>query len=137
MKVYFFSLPPAARGDSFCKNRPPWTPSQKLLIKGGHSLHPGRIFMQPMNAFGSFKVRRLKRRPKASIPLLYANSNSLYDILHFAAFSAGSIQLKKPSVGPKGLIGPPCQGVEITGFLWYDSLLKGSTPMMNILKFRS
>ena len=25
-------LPPAARGDSFCKNRPPWTPLQKLLI---------------------------------------------------------------------------------------------------------
>jgi hypothetical protein len=26
------SLPPAARGGSFCKNRPPWTPLQKLLI---------------------------------------------------------------------------------------------------------
>jgi hypothetical protein len=27
---------------------------QKLFIKGGHSLQPGRIFMQTMTAFGSF-----------------------------------------------------------------------------------
>ena len=48
---------------------------------------------------------------KASIPFLYTNSNELYNIRHFDAFSATSIQLKKPSVGPKGLIGPPCHGV--------------------------
>ena len=47
-------LPSATRGDSFRENRPPWTPLQKLLIKGGHSLQPGRIFMQTMTAFGSF-----------------------------------------------------------------------------------
>ena len=57
-----------------------------------------------------FKVRRLKRRSKASIPFLYTNSNVLSNIRNFDAFSAGVIHLKKPSVGPKGLIGPPCHG---------------------------
>jgi len=52
------------------------------------------------------KVRRLK----ASIPLLRTNSSVLYSIQHFTAFSAVSVQLKKPSGGPKGLIGPPCHG---------------------------
>ena len=47
---------------------------------------------------------------KASIPYVHTNSHRLYDILHFTAFAAGSVQLKKPSVGPKGLIGPPCHG---------------------------
>jgi len=95
-------------------NRPrlPASPPQKLLIKGGHGLQPERIFMQTMTAFGSFKIRRLIRRLKASIPYVHTNSNRLYYILHFAAFSAGSIQLKKPSGGPKGLIGPPCHGVK-------------------------
>jgi hypothetical protein len=50
------------------------------------------------------------RRLKASIPLLYANSNEIYDIQHIAAFSAGVIHLKKPSGGPKSLIGSPCHG---------------------------
>jgi hypothetical protein len=68
--------------------------------------------MQTMTAFGSFKVRRLKRRLKASIPFLYATSNELYNIRYFDAFAAGSVQLKKPSGGPKGLIGPSCHGVE-------------------------
>jgi hypothetical protein len=49
-------------------------------------------------------------RLKASIPFLCANSNELYDIRHLAAFSEGVIHLKKPSGGPKGLIGPPCHG---------------------------
>jgi hypothetical protein len=104
-------LPPAARGALFEKTAP-LDPPQKLLIKGGHSLQPERIFRQTMTAFDSFKVRRLKRRMKASIPFLYANSNELYDIRPFDAFVAGSIQLKKPSGGPKGLIGPPCHGVD-------------------------
>jgi hypothetical protein len=30
----------------------PWTPLQKLLIKGGHGLQPGRTLMQIMTAFG-------------------------------------------------------------------------------------
>jgi len=52
------------------------------------------------------KVKRLK----ASIPFFYANSNTLYDFRHFYAFTAGLVHLKKPSGGPKGLIGPPCHG---------------------------
>jgi hypothetical protein len=59
------------------------------------------------------KVRSTKMRLKASIPLLHTNSNELDNIPHIAAFSAGSIQLKKPSVGPKGLIGPPCHGAPV------------------------
>jgi hypothetical protein len=43
---------------------------QKLLNKGGHSLQPERILMQTMTAFGSFKVRRLKKILKASIPIV-------------------------------------------------------------------
>jgi len=86
-------------------------PPQKLLIKGSHSLQSGRIFMQTMTAFGSFKVRRLKRRLKASIPFLQTNTNGLYNILHLVACSANSVQSKKPSGGPKGLIGTPCHGV--------------------------
>jgi hypothetical protein len=38
---------------------------------------------------------------KASIPFLHANSNALYDFLYLAAFSAGSVHLKKPSRWPK------------------------------------
>jgi hypothetical protein len=41
---------------------------------------------------------------------LYENSNALYDDQHFDGFSADPIHLKKPSGGPKGLIGPPCHG---------------------------
>jgi hypothetical protein len=56
------------------------------------------------------KVRSAKMRLKASIPFSYANYNDLYNIGHFYALTTGSIHLKKPSVGPKGLIGPPCHG---------------------------
>jgi len=65
------------------------------------------------------KLRRLEdkklRRLKASKPFLHNNYNALYDYLHFAAFSVDSIHLKKPSVGPKGLIGPPCHGAPGAG----------------------
>jgi hypothetical protein len=37
-------MPPAARGGDFLKTRPPWTPLQKLFIKGGHGLHLERIY---------------------------------------------------------------------------------------------
>jgi hypothetical protein len=57
------------------------------------------------------KVRTLKVSLKASKPFLQENSNALYDHQHIDAFSADSVQLKKPSGGPKGLIGPPCHGV--------------------------
>jgi hypothetical protein len=56
------------------------------------------------------KVRRLKRRLKASIPGMQTTFYQLHDIRHFTAFTAGLVQLKKPSGGPKGLIGPPCHG---------------------------
>ena len=107
MKIF---MPSATRGALFEKIAP-LDPPQKLLIKGGHSLQPKRIFMQTMTAFGSFKVRRLNRRSKASIPGMQATYHLLHNIRHFDAFSSGAIHLKKPSVGPKGLIGPPCHGV--------------------------
>ena len=50
------------------------------------------------------------RRLKASISFLYTNSNEFYNIPQFDAFTVGPIHLKKPSGGPKGLIGPPCHG---------------------------
>jgi hypothetical protein len=56
------------------------------------------------------KVRSSKKRLKASKPCDKANFNELFNIPHFVAFSADSIHLKKPSGGPKGLIGPPCHG---------------------------
>jgi hypothetical protein len=40
------------------------------------------------------------RRLKASKPFLHANSNALCDNPLFNAFAAGSVHLKKPSVGP-------------------------------------
>jgi hypothetical protein len=106
-------LPPAARGALFEKTAPldAVKHPQKLFIKGGHSLHPERIFMQTMTAFGLFKARGIIRIMKASIPCVQATFHQLYDIRHFDAFTAGSVQLKKPSGGPKGLIGPPCHGV--------------------------
>jgi hypothetical protein len=41
---------------------------------------------------------------------LYANSNELNCIRFFTTFAASPDYLKKPSGGPKGLIGPPCHG---------------------------
>jgi hypothetical protein len=59
---------------------------------------------------GSSGKRKKLRRLKASKPFPYANSEALNDYRHSAAFAANSVQLKKPSGGPKGLIGPPCHG---------------------------
>jgi hypothetical protein len=67
--------------------------------------------MKSITALGLFKVTRLKRRLKASIPGVQATFHQLHDIRHIDAFTAGSVHLKKPSGGPKGLIGPPCHGV--------------------------
>jgi hypothetical protein len=63
------------------------------------------------------KVGSSKMRLKASKPFLYTDSNELYNNRHFDAFSADSVHLKNPSVGPKGLIGPPCHGVNIFLFV--------------------
>jgi hypothetical protein len=56
------------------------------------------------------KVRTSKVRLKASKQSLSTNSHELNNIRHFNEFATGSVHLKKPSVGPKGLIGPPCHG---------------------------
>ena len=48
------------------------------------------------------KVRTLKMSLKASIPVLYANFNALYDFQQFTAISADSVHLKKPSGWPEG-----------------------------------
>ena len=52
---------------------------------------------------------------KASKPCLHANSNVSYSQRQFVAFSTDSVQLKKPSGGPEGLIGPPCHGAHGRG----------------------
>jgi len=57
------------------------------------------------------KVRSLKMILKASKPCVSANSHELHNNRHFEVFTADTIHSKKPSVGPKGLIGPPCHGV--------------------------
>jgi len=54
-------------------------------------------------------------RLKASIPSVQATFHQLHNLLHFAAFTAGSVHLKKPSGGPKGLIGSPCHGALAAG----------------------
>jgi activator of 2-hydroxyglutaryl-CoA dehydratase/predicted nucleotide-binding protein (sugar kinase/HSP70/actin superfamily) len=56
------------------------------------------------------KLRSSKRRLKASKHSLNTNSNALYGFRQPEALSSDSIQSKKPSGGPKGLIGPPCHG---------------------------
>jgi len=71
MNYYKNILPSATRGALFEKTAP-LDPPQKLLIKGGHGLQPERTFRQTMTAFGSFEVRGLKRRLKASIPCVRA-----------------------------------------------------------------
>jgi hypothetical protein len=102
-----FRASSAARGALFEKTAP-LDPPQKLLIKGGHCLQTESLSMQTITAFGLFIVRRLKRGLKTSIHFVDRNFSGLLDILYFTAFAAGSIQLKKSSVGPKGLIGPTC-----------------------------
>jgi hypothetical protein len=60
-------VPPAARGALFEKIAP-LDPPQKLLIKAV-MVCSVKESMQTMTALGSFEVRKLKRRMKASIPL--------------------------------------------------------------------
>jgi hypothetical protein len=61
------------------------------------------------------KGKIVQIRMKASIPYVHANSNKSYDIRYLNACAVGSIQLKKPLGGPKGLIGPPCHGALAAG----------------------
>jgi hypothetical protein len=96
-----FFLPPAARGALFEKTAP-LDPRQKLFIKGDHSLQPGRIFMQTMTAFDSFKVRMLKRRLKASIPSVQATFHQLHDISAFYCICCQYDSFKEAFRRPKG-----------------------------------
>jgi hypothetical protein len=52
---------------------------------------------------------------KASIPGVQTTFLKSLNIRHFDAFTAISVHLKKPSGGPKGLIGPPCHGALAVG----------------------
>jgi hypothetical protein len=63
-----------------------------------------------VSAVSNLHMLNEHRGLKASIPCLQANSNALYDYRHFDAIAAGTVHLKKPSGGPKGLIGSPCPG---------------------------
>jgi hypothetical protein len=125
-----FLLPPAARG-SF--EKPPLSVKhpQNFLLKVVSAIicRPSSallsfyllIFFYALTAFGLFKVKSFKRRLKASIPNVQANSYAIHDFRRFAAFPAGSIHLKKPSGGPKGLIGPPCHGgLELNSKIWHN-----------------
>jgi hypothetical protein len=47
------------------------------------------------------------RRLKASKPGAQTTFFESHNIQNFAAFSDNAVQSKKPSGGPKGLIGPP------------------------------
>jgi hypothetical protein len=62
------------------------------------------------------------RRLKASIPLLYTNSNELSIIRHFDVFTSCAIHLKKPSGGPKGLLVPHAMGL----FSFFNQLSRDS-----------
>jgi hypothetical protein len=57
--------------------------------------------------------RRLKKRLKASKPGLRATFDVFHSIHYFMSHSNVSVQVKKPSGGPKGLIGPPCHGAPL------------------------
>jgi hypothetical protein len=75
-------------------------PPQKLLIKAVMVYNLEKS-MQTITAFGFFKVIRLKRRVKASIPFVYTTSHRLYNILHYVAFPAvgGILSCRRVEVG--------------------------------------
>ena len=82
----------------------------KKFLRGGLNQWVSESVGQWVSGSLDQKVRSSKTRLKASKPCLSANSHESYNNRHFDAFSADSVHLKKPSVGPKGLIGPPCHG---------------------------
>jgi len=85
------------------------TINQKLLWEGLNQW-VSRSVGQKVRKLEGEKVRSLKVRLKASKPRVPENSYELHNIRHFDVVAAGTVHLKKPSVGPKGLIGPPCHG---------------------------
>jgi hypothetical protein len=68
--------------------------------------------MQTITALGSFKARRIIRRLKASITSVQKTFHRLHDNCHFDAFAVGSVQLKKSSGGPNGLLVPHAMGMK-------------------------
>jgi hypothetical protein len=65
---------------------------------------------------------RFKTILKASIPGVQATFHQLHHIRHFNAFAAVSVQLKKPSGGPKGLSVPHAMGLTFH-FFFDDSFV--------------
>jgi hypothetical protein len=63
---------------------------------------------------------------KASIPGVQTTFFKSHNIRHFDAFTAKTVQLKKPSGGPKGLIGPPCHGALAAGGILRSNYASGS-----------
>jgi hypothetical protein len=72
------------------------------------------------------KVSTSKMSLKASIPGVGTTFFKSHNIRHFDAFTAKSVQLKKASGGPKGLIGPPCHG----GYHCVDAQVLGVHPVV-------
>jgi hypothetical protein len=70
----------------------------------------GRGLLERSLVIGHWSLVSDLRRLKASIPVVQLTFFKSHNIRYFDAFTAISIQLKKPSGGPKGLIGPPCHG---------------------------
>jgi alcohol dehydrogenase class IV len=103
--------------------------NQKLLQGGLNQLVSGSVGQCVSESVGQ-KVRSSKTGLKASKPCVSANSNELYNNRHFDAFAAGSVQSKKPSVGPKGLIGPPCHGAP--GRVQYVSYAGKALPIEDV-----
>jgi hypothetical protein len=83
---------------------------QKKVTGAGDRCRGGGSVSQWVSESVGQKVRSSRVRLKASKHSLHANYNALSNFQHFAAFPVDSVHLKKPSVGPKGLIGPPCHG---------------------------
>jgi hypothetical protein len=48
-----------------------------------------------------------------------------HNIRHIDAFANVSVHLKKPSGGPKGLIGPPCHGVILKAVFMVGAVAEG------------
>jgi hypothetical protein len=86
------------------------TKNNKKFLQGGLNQWVSGSVGQKERSVEGEKVRSSKRRLKASKPCMPANSHELSSIRHLDAFAADAVHLKKPSVGPKGLIGPPCHG---------------------------
>ena len=93
-------------------------PLNQKLLRGGLNRSVSASVNQWVSGSEVQKVGRVeggklsssKRKLKASTPGVQTIFIESHNIQHFTAFSDDSVQSKKPSGGPKGLIGPPCHG---------------------------